>query len=140
MESMIGAGLGLAISAFAQLVGFDRSRNFYPLALIVIASYYGLFAAMAGARSAYMLEALIFGVFASLAIVGFRACLWVVVIGLLAHGAMDFVHGFLVTNPGVPRWWPGFCASIDIAMGLYAAVRLLRCTRSKELLLGNDGG
>jgi hypothetical protein len=122
-----------------QLVGFDRSRNFYPVALIVIASYYGLFAAMAGAQSAYRPEAIIFAVFAALAVVGFRACLWVVVAGLLGHGALDSVRSFLVMNPGVPRWWPGFCASTDIAIGLYCASCLLRRRPSHELLLGNDG-
>jgi hypothetical protein len=26
----------------------------------------------------------------------------------------DFVHGYLVTNPGVPFWWPPFCLAYDV--------------------------
>ena len=44
MEYLIGVILTLAVAAFAAVVGFDRERAFYPTVLIVIASYYALFA------------------------------------------------------------------------------------------------
>ena len=46
MEYAVGLVLALLVSSFARLVGFDRDRSFYPVVLIVIASYYVLFAVM----------------------------------------------------------------------------------------------
>ena len=46
MEYLIGVILSLAVAGFAAVVGFDRERAFYPTVLIVVASYYILFAAM----------------------------------------------------------------------------------------------
>ncbi len=48
MEYPVGAGLALAIAALASCAGFDRGRAFYPTLMVVIASYYGLFAVMGG--------------------------------------------------------------------------------------------
>ena len=46
MEYLIGLILALAVAGFAAVLGFDRERVFYPTLLIVIASYYALFAVM----------------------------------------------------------------------------------------------
>jgi hypothetical protein len=46
MEYLIGVILTLAVVVFAAVVGFDRDGAFYPTVLIVIASYYALFAVM----------------------------------------------------------------------------------------------
>lgn len=49
MDYFIGVILAFAISfIFGTVVGFDRSRAFYPVVMIVIASYYALFALMGG--------------------------------------------------------------------------------------------
>src|ERR1700704_2776876 len=45
MEYTVGVALALGISSLATVVGLDRDRAFYPTLMIVIASYYGLFAA-----------------------------------------------------------------------------------------------
>ena len=50
MEYLIGAVLGVVVGVFARLSGFDRDRAFYPTAMIVIASYYSLFAVMGASR------------------------------------------------------------------------------------------
>jgi hypothetical protein len=51
MEYLIGVILALAISfVFGTVVGFDRSRAFYPAVMIVIASYYALFVLVGGKR------------------------------------------------------------------------------------------
>ena len=42
----------MTVSLLATVVGFDRDRALYPIVLIVIASYYGLFAIMAGSMQA----------------------------------------------------------------------------------------
>ena len=57
MEYLIGVILTLAVAAFAFVAGFDRERAFYPTVLIVIASYYALFAVMGASRRTLILKA-----------------------------------------------------------------------------------
>jgi hypothetical protein len=56
MEYLIGVILSLAVADFAAIVGFDRERSFYPTVLIVIASYYVLFALMGASRRTLVIE------------------------------------------------------------------------------------
>lgn len=114
----------MAVGVFGTITALDRERSFYPTVLVVVASYYILFAAMAGSRSALGPELLILGLFVGLAVWGFRRDLWVVVVGLAAHAVLDFFHGGLVSNPGVPAWWPAWCAAYDLAAPAYLAVLL----------------
>ena len=48
MEYLIGLVLSVAVAGFATAIGLDRERAFCPPVLIVIASYYVLFAVLAG--------------------------------------------------------------------------------------------
>ncbi len=122
MAYIIGPVLGVLICGFARAVGFDRDRAFYPTVLIVIALYYVLFAVMAGATQALLLELVQVAAFTAVAVVGFKRGLGIVAAGLVGHGVFDLMHAHLVTNQGVPEWWPAFCSSIDVAMGLVLAV------------------
>ena len=125
MEYLIGALLGLAIGGFVTLSGFDRSRALYPTILIVVASYYCLFAVISGTDTALWYDTAIATLFAGAAIVGFRTSLWVIVAALVAHGTMDIVHHHLVSNDGVPVWWPGFCSTIDITIAACLALSIV---------------
>jgi hypothetical protein len=111
---LIGISLALLVAAFARSTGFGRDRSFYPTLLIGIASYYVLFAVMGGSIRALVLESMVMTVFAAFAVAGFKRSLWLVVAALAGHGVMDFFHGHIVTNPGVPEWWPGFCLAYDV--------------------------
>ena len=121
MALLVGAILAICIGLFATVVGLDRDRAFYPVVTIVIASYHALFAVMGASAQALVLESLAGAVFVVAAIVGFKGSLWVVVVALPAHGIFDFVHGFLISNPGEPDWWPQFCFAYDVAAGAYLA-------------------
>lgn len=125
MEILIGALLALGVGGLSTLVGFDRDRAFYPVVLVVIASYYGLFAVMAGGGALWP-EAIGLAAFTAVAVIGFRTSLWLVAAALLAHGVFDLVHPHMIDNPGVPRWWPAFCLAFDAAAAGYLAVRLLQ--------------
>ena len=100
----------------ARTVGFDRDRAFYPVVLIVIASYYLLFAVMGGSMRAIIIESLVMTIFAVAAVVGFKSSLWIVAVALAGHGVFDFIHASLISNPGVPPWWPAFCLTFDITI------------------------
>jgi hypothetical protein len=114
----------VGVAAFASIVGFDRSRGFYPTILIVVGSYYVLFAAMNGSAGVLWAEIGFGSVFLLAATVGFRKSMWLVAAMMAGHGVFDFVHHLVVVNPGVPRWWPGFCGSFDVVAGVWMAVLL----------------
>ena len=126
MEYLVGIFLALAVSLASTAIGFDKDRAFYPAVMIVIASYYALFAVMGGSGAALISECAAMMLFVGAAVVGFRRNLWIVVWALLAHGVFDFVHGHFIANPGVPSWWPMFCLSYDVVAGLYLAWLLRR--------------
>jgi len=126
MQYVVGVLLGFAVPLFARAVGFDRDRSFYTVVLVVTASYYDLFAIMGGSTHALLSELVATTVFVVLSAVGFRRNLWLVVMGLVAHGIFDLVHGGLIDDPGVPHWWPMFCLMFDVAAAAYLAWRLLQ--------------
>ena len=121
MALLVGVLLALAVGLFASGVGLDRDRGFYPTVTIVIASYYALFAVMGASTHALILECLVATAFLSAAVLGFRSSLWLVVGALAAHGILDLVHGRIISNPGVPGWWPQFCLTYDVAAAAYLA-------------------
>ncbi len=126
MEYLIGGGLAVAVCVFATIVGFDRDRVFYPTVVIVVATYYILFAVMGSSMRALLLESLIAGAFVALAVAGFKKHPWLIAGALAGHGVLDFFHHRLVHNPGVPVWWPGFCLAFDVLAGGYLAMLLVR--------------
>ena len=125
MEYLTGLILSLAVAISAAIIGFDRERAFYPTVLIVIASYYVLFAAMGASRRALIIEIIVASGFLLSAVLGFRKNLGLIVAALIGHGIFDFVHRFFIDNPGVPHWWPGFCLAFDVLLGIFLAVRLV---------------
>jgi hypothetical protein len=129
MEYLIGLILAGAAFCFATVVGLARDRSFYPTVLIVIGSYYALFGAMAASRRTLVVECLAGGIFVLFAAFGFRKNLWLVVAAMIGHGLFDFVHHSVINNPGVPPWWPGFCAAFDIILGMLLAFQLIRHPR-----------
>jgi hypothetical protein len=125
MSYLIGAILALTVGLFATRVGFDRDRAFYSTVMLVVASYYVLFAVAGGSSEALLIECLVFVPFLIAATAGFKRSQWLVVAGLAAHGALDLVHPHLVSNPGVPDWWPGFCLAYDGVAACYLGILLL---------------
>lgn len=121
MGYAVGVLLALLVSGFARLVGLDRDRAFYPTLVIVVASYYVLFAVMGGSLRALVLELLVMSAFVLFAVVGLKRSLWIVVAALAAHGVFDYFHARIVNNRGVPSWWPAFCGAYDVVAAAFLA-------------------
>ena len=126
MEYMIGVILSLAVAGFAAVIGLSRERAFYPVVLIVVASYYVLFAVMGASGRTLAIEIVVGTAFALLSVIGFKRNLWLVAAALVGHGIFDLLHPLLFANPGVPHWWPGFCLAFDGIFGGWLAVSLMR--------------
>jgi hypothetical protein len=125
MEYVIGVVAAIGVGLFATVIGFDKERSFYPVVLIVIATLYLLFAAMANSAESLVAEAIPALMFVVMAALGFRKSPWFVVAGLALHGVFDFFHHAVITNPGVPGWWPGWCLSYDVVAAAYLAALIL---------------
>ena len=108
MEYLIGAVLAAVVFAFARFIGFDRDRVFYPTLLIVIATYYILFAVIGTSVHALLIESLVASSFLVIAVAGFKKNLWLVVAALAGHGIFDFfpllsrICGEILVPGGVP--------------------------------------
>jgi len=119
MPLVIGVLTAVAIAVLARYTRFDQDRSFYPTVLVVIAAYYILFAVMGGSRHALVWELVIAVVFSAVAIMGALHLPVLVGVGIVAHGLFDFVHHTMIEDAGVPNWWPGFCGSLDVVLGLW---------------------
>ena len=129
MEFAIGIILGAVIALSTTALGFARDRSFYPTVLIVVASYYGLFAVMGGSMRTLAAEAIPMAAFFGLAIAGFKRSGWFAAIGLIGHAIFDSFHNHVIENSGMPVWWPGFCLTIDFTLGTFLSFYLLRSRR-----------
>ena len=136
MAILVGAILAVAVGLFATAVGLDRDRAFYPTVTIVIAFLYALFAVMGASTHVLVLESAVGSVFVAAAVSGFRSSLWIVALALAGHGVFDLVHGSVITNPGMPAWWPGFCSAYDVTAAAYLAwlLKIDRIRASERIL------
>jgi hypothetical protein len=132
MPYVIGIVLSVSVASLASCVGFDRDRAFYPTVLMVIASYYVLFAAMSASVHTVLLESVVMTVFVIAAIAGFKSSAWIVVAALAGHAIFDAVHSHVLENSGVPAWWPAFCLAYDL--GAAGGLALLLRRRPRGLL------
>ena len=126
MPLLIGSALALAVSTCATWIGFDRDRAFYPTVVVVNTSYYVLFSVLSGAPSTTTVEISTATIFLAAASLGFRYNLWLVVTALAAHAIFDVFHGSIISNPGVPSWWPAFCLAYDLTAAGFLAFTLIR--------------
>ena len=111
---IVGIVLSIGVAWFARFVGLDRDRAFYPTVMIVIASYYVLFAVMSGSAQTVVIESVVMALFAAAAVAGFKSSAWIVVVALAGHGVFDAVHGRVIENAGMPAWWPAWCFAYDV--------------------------
>jgi hypothetical protein len=115
----MGLLLAIAIAALAKFTRFDQDRSFYATVLVIIASYYVLFAVLGGSSRALAWELVIAAAFSTIAIFGALFLPILVGIGIIAHGLFDLVHDSIIENSGVPFWWPIFCGSVDVLLGVW---------------------
>lgn len=117
----------------ANEVRMTRARSFFPAALIVISSFYLIFAIAAGNLSEFLINLLIVTLFTGLALRGYLQSLWLVVLGLVVHGLFDFAYHFHGGGPA-PVWWGAFCLTFDVvfAVGLTGVLRTASVSSNRE--------
>lgn len=121
LEALIGAASGVITIVLARLIRGERWL--YSLGLLTLPSLYALFALHVGDRSVSVQE-MLYGIpflVAGLifALVNIRRSAAMVGVFWTLHGFYDLVHGRLITNVGVPGWYPVWCFSVDVVVGGY---------------------
>ena len=113
----IGAVMAIVLAVLSRVTKFDKDRSFFATLLIVIATYYVLFAFLS--FESLFVEIAVASAFSVVALAGALRWPMLVGVGILMHGVFDFFHVYLIANSGVPEWWPAFCAGFDIVFGIW---------------------
>jgi uncharacterized membrane protein HdeD (DUF308 family) len=120
-EALLGAAVGVLTIVLARSI--RGQRWLYSIGLLVLPSLYAIFALQAG-EQAVGVEEMIYGIpflvaGLVLAFVSVRHSAVVVGAFWMLHGVYDLMHSRLLTNPGVPDWYPVWCCSVDVVIGAY---------------------
>jgi hypothetical protein len=100
----------------------------YALGLAMIAAIYIGFGVADGRATVLAVEVCVASVFVVVAAVGVTGSAWVLVAGLAGHGVKDLWQhhtGFVAGT----RWWPPFCASVDVVVAALIAVTIVADVR-----------
>jgi len=121
IEALVGAAVGVLTIALARFIRGERWL--YSLGLLALPGLYAFFALRAGEQAVGVKE-MVYGipfVVAGLVFASVSVRRSAVVVGAfwLLHGMYDLVHSRLITNAGVPGWYPVFCFVVDAVVGAY---------------------
>jgi len=121
IEALTGVAVGVLTIVFAR--GISGQHWLYAIGLLTLPTLYASFALGAGEQAVAVKE-MIYGipfVVAGLvfAIVSVRHSAVVVGALWILHGLYDLTHSQLITNTGVPGWYPVWCFSVDVVIGAY---------------------
>jgi hypothetical protein len=121
IEALIGVSVGVLTIGVARLIRGERWL--YALGLLTLPSLYANFALQAG-EPAVGVKEMVYGIpfiAAGLvfAFVSVRQSAVVVGAFWILHALWDLTHSQFFTNAGVPGWYPVFCFSVDIVVGVY---------------------
>lgn len=99
----------------------------YALGLVLIAAVYIGFSVADGRGQVIAVESTVAGVFAVVAAAGVTGSGWLLVAGLAGHGVKDLWQHRTqyVANT---RWWPPFCAAVDVVVAALLAAFILTGT------------
>jgi hypothetical protein len=121
IEALIGVSVGVLTIGVARLIRGERWL--YALGLLTLPSLYANFALQAG-EPAVGVKEMIYGIpfiVAGLVFAFASVRQSAVVVGSfwILHALWDLTHSQFFTNAGVPGWYPVFCFSVDIVVGVY---------------------
>ena len=96
----------------------------YGMGVAVIAAVYIGFSVADGRPKVIAVETAVATGFLVVAAVGMTGTVWLLVTGLAGHGLKDYWQHRtqFVANT---RWWPPFCAVVDVVVALILAVAIL---------------
>ena len=124
MPVVWGLVTGAAQAASPLAFWWLDTATVYALGLAVIAFVYIGFAVADGRPRVVAVESSVAMVFVVVAAAAVTGSAWLLVAGLLGHGAKDLWQHrtHYVANT---RWWPPFCLVVDVAAAAIIAVEII---------------
>lgn len=96
----------------------------YALGLALIAAIYIGFSVADGRWQVIAVECIVAGAFVVVAAVSVTASAWFLVAGFAGHGLKDLWQ-HRTQYVATTRWWPPFCASVDVVVAAVLAAAIL---------------
>lgn len=114
-----GAASAAAGMVIARRAGVERQM--YPGLLALLPCFYAAFASASGHHHISRLE-LAFGapwiaVGLTCLVLELRRTAQILGVMWVLHAVFDLTHHLLVDNPGLPSWYPLWCAVVDVGVG-----------------------
>jgi hypothetical protein len=124
MPAVWGLVTGAAQAASPLAFWWLDTATVYALGLVAIAFIYIGFAVADGRPKVLAVESGVATVFVVVAAAAVTGSPWLLVAGLLGHGAKDLWQHrtHYVANT---RWWPPFCLVVDVAAAAIIAVEII---------------
>jgi hypothetical protein len=127
--NMYALATGVVIAVVVVLLfkawGLEEAKWAYPVLLAEFPVNYWVFAIYASDSAALLKEFLVGLAFLAVAYSAYKSkslvTLLLLAAGYVMHAVYDFCHNLLFVNAGTPTWWPEFCASVDVLIGVYIA-------------------
>ena len=121
LEAFVGVAVGVLTIVLARVI--RGQRWMYSIGLLTLPSLYAFFALQVGEMAVSARE-MVYGIpFVAVGLVFALASIRhsAVVVGTFwtLHGLYDLVHSRLITNAGVPGWYPVWCFAVDAVIGTY---------------------
>jgi hypothetical protein len=104
------------------------AASVYALGLALIAAVYIGFGVADGRPRVVAVETVVASVFVVVAAAAVTGSAWLIVAGLAGHALKDFWQhrtGFVANT----RWWPPFCAAVDVVAAALIAVAIVADVR-----------
>jgi hypothetical protein len=126
-----GAVVGVLQALSPLALWWLDAATVYAMSIAVIAAVYIGFAVADGRGKVIAVETTVAGIFVVIAAAGVTGSAWLLVIGLAGHGLKDWWQHRtrFVANT---RWWPPFCASVDVVVSALIAIEILTGAFSLE--------
>jgi len=121
IEALVGIAVGVLTIVVAR---FIRGQAWlYSIGLLTLPGLYAMFALLADEQAVGVKE-MVYGIpfiVAGLAFAFTSVRHSAVVVGAfwILHALYDLTHSQFFTNVGVPVWYPVFCFSVDVVVGVY---------------------
>lgn len=124
-DYLIGALLAAATCAGLWSLDEEMARGVVSHLLTLIAAIYVGFGLAAQGKRALVVQVAACAFFVALALAGlWHGWLWLV-LGLVLHGAWDFVHHGDRGHGVVPAWYVPACAAYDWVVAAFVALRFM---------------
>lgn len=120
---IIGLALAWLIIYSFKAKGYESLPAGYPMLLATFPLYYWCFALSSHNYHALWNELALGVVFILIAWTAYKVDgatkLALLALGFIGHGIYDVVHPHVYEASVAPSWWPEFCGSIDVILGVY---------------------